>query len=106
MGESPPREHKHTPNDLAFVGPLAFEVGTSVHVAPEDEARRDDIMNVFARDERVVSGKLMLECRVKDTDEPFRREIWETLVFRRNRGDWRLIQEHSTRVSSADVPGR
>ncbi len=213
IGERRPREHKHTLNDLAFVGPLAFEVGTSIHVAPEGEARRDDILNVFAEDETgwklifstvvndlgkslfsspvdeeilrdlaqefagafrterptpierieemlsedfvqirsigereegkeanltlyregiqeirnlfrvmtvrfdisratcfrdggVVSGKLVLEGRVKDTDEPFRREIWETLVFRKDGDAWRLIQEHSTRVSSANLTRR
>lgn len=213
IGERRPREHKHTVKEVAFAGPLAFEVGTSIHVAPEGEARRDHILNIFARDEPgwklifstvandlsqslfsvtvdeeilrdlaqefagafrtqrptpirrleemlsedfvqirsigemeegkeanltlyregiqeirslfrvmtvrfdisratcfrdggVVSGKLVLEGRVKSTDAPFRREIWETLVFRKDRGDWRLIQEHSTGVSSADVPGR
>ena len=44
----------------------------------------------------VIFGKVEMEGRMKNTSEPFNRCIWETLIFRKISGQWRIIQEHST----------
>jgi uncharacterized protein (TIGR02246 family) len=46
----------------------------------------------------VVFGTVIMEGRPKDGngEKPFRKEVWETLVFRKAAGRWRLIHEHAT----------
>jgi len=47
----------------------------------------------------VVFGTVVMEGRLKDASgaqKPFRKEVWETLVFRKAAGRWRLILEHAT----------
>jgi ketosteroid isomerase-like protein len=51
-------------------------------------------------EDAVVFGRLVLEGRVKANDRPFKRELWETLVFRKHADQWKIILEHSTLVSS------
>ncbi len=48
----------------------------------------------------LVFGKVVLSGELKDGQTPFRREIWETLVFARMDGKWKLVHEHSTRAKS------
>ena len=53
-----------------------------------------------APEDAVVFGRLVLEGRLKANDRPFKREIWETLVFRKHADQWKIVLEHSTLVSS------
>jgi uncharacterized protein (TIGR02246 family) len=56
-------------------------------------------------DGALVFGKVIIEARAKTGDESMRREIWETLVFRKDAGAWRLIEEHST-LAQAQPPSK
>jgi uncharacterized protein (TIGR02246 family) len=47
-------------------------------------------------DGAVVFGKLVSEIHEKEGDRPIHREIWETLVFRKEANGWWLIEEQST----------
>ena len=44
----------------------------------------------------LVFGKLIQRGVSKEDGSPFAREVWETLVFRREAEQWRLIHEHSS----------
>jgi len=45
-----------------------------------------------------VFGKIRMEGQAKKSSEAFQRHIWETLLFRRVNGQWKIDQEHSTRA--------
>jgi len=205
--KNPPQRHEHIISGITVAGPIACEIGTSTDIARDGSEQRDEILNVFAKDEggwklvfsthadtvreaacsnandeklvrrvvqefidafgtdvrtplerlkeimadefiqigtngilyegrdgnlevyeksmeeirtafssfalaydiatvrvsgngAVVFGKLIMEGRFKEADAPYRREIWETLVFRRDEAGWRLVQEHSTAAPS------
>jgi uncharacterized protein (TIGR02246 family) len=51
-------------------------------------------------DGALVFGKLVIDANEKDGGKPMHREIWLTLVFRMDAGDWRLVEEHSTPARS------
>lgn len=53
-------------------------------------------MNV---DSALVFGKLTLFGQLKDGRD-FERQIWETIVFEKTDGHWKMIHEHSTRVKA------
>lgn len=58
-----------------------------------------DIQSVrLLGDGAVVFGKLTIKGRAKENNERVEREVWETLVFRRDTEGWRVVEEHSTRV--------
>jgi ketosteroid isomerase-like protein len=42
---------------------------------------------------------VFITARFKEDKEPIRREVWETLVFRKSAGSWHLIEEHSTQAA-------
>jgi len=70
-------------------------------------AARYDIRSVrrFA-DGAIVFGKVELSGTLKDGDKPYRRSVWETLVFRKTPAGWRLIHEHSTRTAAEKADSR
>jgi ketosteroid isomerase-like protein len=49
-----------------------------------------------------VFGKLEMEGMLKGEETPFRRGVWETLVFQKDTDGWRLVHEHSTVAAPAD----
>ena len=57
-------------------------------------------------DGATVFGKVFISARSKENGELLRREVWETLVFRRDGGKWRLVQEHSTTAAPNDAAAR
>jgi len=57
-------------------------------------------------DAAVVFGKIAMTGRLKETDKPYRREVWETLLFERSPAGWRIIQEHSSLASSPASAGK
>lgn len=57
-------------------------------------------------DGATVFGKLTIEGQWKESKEPIQREVWETLVFRKDAAGWRLIQEHSTTAAAEDSATR
>jgi len=48
-----------------------------------------------------VFGKLEMEGMLKGEETPFRRGVWETLVFQKDTDGWRLVHEHSTVAAPA-----
>jgi len=48
-------------------------------------------------DAALVFGKLILFGQLKD-DRKFERQIWETIVFEKKDGHWKMVHEHSTRA--------
>jgi ketosteroid isomerase-like protein len=50
----------------------------------------------------VVFGEVEGERWRKNAPVPARGSFWETLVFQKINGNWRLVQEHSTRLRAAD----
>lgn len=47
-------------------------------------------------DGALVFGRLVIDAKEKDGSKPIHREIWRTLVFRKEAGEWRVVQEQST----------
>lgn len=45
----------------------------------------------------IVFGKVTIDGKLKNSDQRFSREVWETLVLQRIQGKWLIIQEHSTK---------
>lgn len=50
-------------------------------------------------DSALVFGKLTLFGQLKDGGR-FERQIWETIVFEKTDGRWKMVHEHSTRVKA------
>ena len=46
----------------------------------------------------VVFGKITMAGDLKEGGTPFRREVWETIVFRKHGTDWLMVHEHSSRA--------
>lgn len=55
-------------------------------------------------DAATVFGKLRVGGQLKENNERWGHEVWETLVFRKDAGGWRLVQEHSTKAASENPP--
>jgi len=55
-------------------------------------------------DGALVFGKLVIDAKEKDGGAAIHREIWLTLVFRRDAGHWRIVEEHSTSARSEPSP--
>jgi len=211
QGQQRPKKHEHKVESITVVGPLAYEIGTILHVAADGTQRYDKVMNIFAKDETgwklvystppdnvrkalrsmpgdeeqvrkvareflesfrldkdnpfaraeeifhesiavvtsqgqfiqgrenvlktyrqsweevrrefssldihydiqsvnvaddaaLVFGKVKLDGRLKDANDAFHREIWETLVLQKIDDKWRIIREQSTKAGdlSAD----
>ena len=49
-------------------------------------------------DSALVFGKLTLFGQLNDGGGRFERQIWETIVFEKTDGRWKMVHEHSTRV--------
>ncbi len=54
----------------------------------------------------VVFGKIVMTGRLKEGDKPYRREVWETLVFERSSAGWQIVQEHSSLASAPASAGQ
>jgi ketosteroid isomerase-like protein len=50
-----------------------------------------------SRDAGYVFGKIVSSGKLKD-GRRFHREVWETIIFRRVRGRWIMVHEHSSRI--------
>ncbi len=48
----------------------------------------------------LVFGKITLFGELKDDGSKFERQIWETIVFEKADGTWRMVHEHSTRANA------
>jgi len=48
----------------------------------------------------IVFGLITMQGRLKEGDRPYRRDVWETLVFRRTPSGWLLCHEHATRAAA------
>lgn len=46
----------------------------------------------------LIFGKITLFGDLKDGGEHLERQIWETMLFQKTNGQWKLVHEHSTRV--------
>ncbi len=51
QGQQRPQKHEHKVESITIIGPLAYEIGTSLDVRADGTERRDEVMNVFAKDE-------------------------------------------------------
>lgn len=52
-------------------------------------------------DVAVILAKVTLVGTVAEDERPFRRESWQTLVFAKEGGSWRLVHEHANQLAAA-----
>ena len=68
----------------------------------EFDTRYDiEVVRVF-KDSAFVFGKLTMAGRLKNGNAPYRRVIWESLIFERGETGWRMLHEHSTEANTDD----
>lgn len=51
QGQQRPKKHEHKVESITIIGPLAYEIGTLLDVLADGTKRRDEVINVFAKDE-------------------------------------------------------
>jgi ketosteroid isomerase-like protein len=51
QGQQRPKKHEHKVESITVVGPLAYEIGTILHVTADGAQRYDKVMNIVAKDE-------------------------------------------------------
>ncbi len=56
-------------------------------------------------DAAIILAKVTLIGTLAENEKPFRREVWQTLVFARSDDRWRLVHEHSNQLAAPKPEG-
>jgi len=54
----------------------------------------------FLGDAAIILGKVTLQGTLAEDGTPFRRDVWQTLIFAKSDASWRLVHEHANQTAA------